>query len=91
MRSLLKAVVFFFVVLTLFAQTDRSTMTGTISDPAGAVVAKAAIEARNTGTGAVYRVASSATGNYTIAEPARGERTGSPSPCPDSRSPSGRA
>jgi Carboxypeptidase regulatory-like domain/TonB dependent receptor-like, beta-barrel len=68
MRSLLTAVVFFFVVLSLFAQTDRGTITGTIIDPAGAVVANGAIEARNTGTGAAYRVASSATGNYTIAQ-----------------------
>jgi len=43
-------------------------MTGTVSDPAGAVVASAAIEARNTETGAVYQVASSATGNYTIVQ-----------------------
>jgi len=66
MRSLLTAFAVFFVALTLFAQTDRGTITGTIIDPAGAVVANAAIEARNTGTGAVYQVASSATGNYTI-------------------------
>src|SRR5512142_3138601 len=66
MRSLLTAFALSFVVLTLFAQTDRGTITGTIIDPAGAVVANAAIEARNTGTGAAYRVASSATGNYTI-------------------------
>jgi hypothetical protein len=51
-----------------FAQSDRGTITGTISDPAGAVVASAAIEARNTETGATYPVASSATGNYTIAQ-----------------------
>src|SRR6185312_5476413 len=66
MRSLLKAFFFFSMVLTLFAQTDRGTITGTIIDPAGAVVANAAIEARNTETAAVYQVASSATGNYTI-------------------------
>src|SRR5512143_3958331 len=66
MRSSCTVVVLFFVALTLFAQTDRGTITGTIIDPAGAVVANAAIEARNTGTGAVYQVASSATGNYTI-------------------------
>jgi hypothetical protein len=60
---------FLFVSATaLFAQSDRGTITGTISDPAGAVVAAATIEARNTGTGAVYPVASSATGNYTIPE-----------------------
>jgi len=66
MRSLSTAVVLFFVALTSFAQTDRGTITGTIIDPAGAVVANAAVEARNAGTGAAYPVASSATGNYTI-------------------------
>jgi hypothetical protein len=66
MRSLSTALVLFFVALALFAQTDRGTITGTIIDPAGAVVANAAIEARNTGTGATHPVASSATGNYTI-------------------------
>ncbi len=51
-----------------FAQSDRGTITGTIADPAGAVVANAAIEARNVETGSVYPVASSATGNYTIVQ-----------------------
>ncbi len=54
--------------LAAFAQSDRGTITGTISDPAGAVVASAAVQARNTDTGAVYPVQSSATGNYTIAQ-----------------------
>jgi len=54
--------------LTLFAQTNLGTITGTISDPAGAVVAGAAVEARNIATGAVYPAASSATGNYTIGQ-----------------------
>jgi Carboxypeptidase regulatory-like domain/TonB dependent receptor len=49
-----------------FAQTDRGTITGTISDPAGAVVAQAKIAAKNTATGANYQVGSSATGNYTL-------------------------
>src|SRR5579884_691752 len=52
--------------LAAFAESDRGTITGTISDPAGAVVASAAVQARNTDTGAVYPVESSATGNYTI-------------------------
>jgi hypothetical protein len=52
----------------MFAQSDRGTITGTISDPAGAVVANAAVEARNTETGAVYPVAASDTGNYTIVQ-----------------------
>ena len=57
---------FMLYVGAVFAQSDRGTITGTISDPAGAVVGSAAIEARNTETGAIYPVASSATGNYTI-------------------------
>src|ERR1700683_761590 len=54
--------------LTAFAQSDRGTITGTILDPAGAVVAGAAIEATNVDTGSVFPVASSSTGNYTIPE-----------------------
>src|SRR6185503_19611082 len=50
------------------AQSDRGTITGTVSDPAGAVVANAAIGARNTETGALYSAATTATGNYTIAQ-----------------------
>jgi hypothetical protein len=52
--------------LALFAQSDRGTITGTISDSTGAVVASAMVQARNTETGAVYPVAASGTGNYTI-------------------------
>jgi hypothetical protein len=66
MRSLTVAVGLFVLALIAFAQSDRGTITGTISDPAGAVVANAAIEARNQATGVVYPAASTATGNYTI-------------------------
>jgi len=55
-------------MLAAFAQTDRGTITGTISDPAGAVVANAVVEAKNVATGAVYTAASSGTGNYTVAQ-----------------------
>src|ERR1700733_11124365 len=51
-----------------FAQSDRSTITGTIADQTGAVVANAPVEARNLATGLVYKAASTATGNYTIGE-----------------------
>ena len=54
------------LALIAFAQSDRGTITGTVSDPAGAVVANAAVEARNTETAAVYSAATTATGNYTI-------------------------
>jgi hypothetical protein len=66
MRSLLIVVCLFASVFAALAQTDRGTITGTVSDPGGAVVAGAAIEAKNVATGAVYPVATSATGNYTI-------------------------
>lgn len=51
-----------------FAQSDRGTITGTISDPAGAMIPNASIEAQNTETGATYQTMSTATGNYTLAQ-----------------------
>ena len=51
-----------------FAQSDRGTITGTITDQTGVGIANAAVEARNVDSGATYPVASSATGNYTISE-----------------------
>src|ERR1700687_5740712 len=68
MRSLRVAVGLFVLALAAFAQSDRGTITGTVSDPAGAVVANAAIEARHTETGVVYPGATSSTGNYTLAQ-----------------------
>jgi hypothetical protein len=53
---------------TAFAQTDRGTITGTIIDPAGAVVPGATIEAKNINTGAVYQAGSTETGNYTLTQ-----------------------
>src|SRR5256712_13789787 len=67
-RSVLALVCFFFSTLSALAQTDRGTLTGTVSDSTGAVVPGVAIEARNTQTGAVYQAGSSETGNYTLAQ-----------------------
>ncbi len=50
------------------AQTDRGTITGTISDPAGAKIAGAPVTAKNGETRTEYNVASTATGNYTLAQ-----------------------
>src|SRR5262249_13142976 len=66
MRSLALAVCSLFIALTALAQSDRGTITGAVSDPAGAVVAGAPIQARNVETGVGYQAATSATGNYTI-------------------------
>src|SRR5438046_2605267 len=51
-----------------FAQTDRGTITGTVSDTTGAVIPGVAIEAKNVQTGAVYQAGSSETGNFTLAQ-----------------------
>jgi len=51
-----------------FAQSDRGTITGRVVDPAGAMIPNVPIEAKNLDTGAVYQAASSATGNFTIAQ-----------------------
>jgi hypothetical protein len=58
----------FLAVLAAFAQSDRGTITGTVVDPAGAVVAAAAVEIKNVATGAVYQAGTSATGNYTLSQ-----------------------
>src|ERR1044071_6061312 len=54
--------------LAAWAQTDRGTITGSVSDATGAVIPGAEIEAKNVATGAVYQAGSSETGNYTLAQ-----------------------
>ena len=65
-RLFLIATAFLTLTISADAQSDRGTITGTISDPAGAVLASAPVEIRNIENGAVYQAASSATGNYTL-------------------------
>ncbi|HWF08493.1 MAG TPA: carboxypeptidase-like regulatory domain-containing protein, partial [Bryobacteraceae bacterium] len=50
-----------------FGQTG-GVITGVISDPAGAVVPNAPIEAKNSDTGVVVSAATSATGNYVLGD-----------------------
>jgi hypothetical protein len=68
MRILRTTFLAFIITLGALAQTDRGTITGTISDPAGAVVANAVVEAKNISTGTVYQAGTSGTGNYTLAQ-----------------------
>ncbi len=51
-----------------FAQSDRGTITGTVSDASKAVVPNAAVVATNTQTAARYETASTETGNYTLTQ-----------------------
>ncbi len=50
-----------------FAQSDRGTIAGTVTDNSGAVVPHASVVAVNTENGTEYPVATTDTGNYTIA------------------------
>jgi hypothetical protein len=68
MKFILAAIGLSFLAGAAFAQGDRGTITGTVSDPAGAVVASAAIEAKHVETGAVYPTQSTNTGNYTLSQ-----------------------
>lgn len=51
-----------------FGQGANGTITGTVTDPGGGVVAGARVEATNTQTGVIYAGATSTAGNYTIAD-----------------------
>lgn len=64
--KILKAAGFLLAGVLAFGQTDRGTITGTVVDPSGAVLANAAIEARNGANGQVFTAATTATGNYTL-------------------------
>ena len=51
-----------------FGQTALATITGTISDATGAVVANAPVSLKNLDNGQVYTAASSETGNFTVSQ-----------------------
>jgi hypothetical protein len=68
MRTLWVFVCSLVLAAAIFAQGDRGTITGTVVDPAGAVVAAASMEAKNAQTGAVYTTQTTATGNYTLSQ-----------------------
>ncbi len=51
-----------------FGQTGTATVTGTITDSQGAVIANTPVTLKNTENGQVYTAGSSATGNYTVSQ-----------------------
>src|SRR5215475_5609704 len=67
MRFTLATICLLVLATAAFAQSDRGTITGAVKDPAGAVVARAEVIARNTATGTEYKTVTTETGNYTIA------------------------
>ncbi len=55
-----------FCASSLWAQSNRATITGTVTDPSGAVIAGATVTATNTATGLSTKTTSSSSGTYTI-------------------------
>ena len=72
-RLLLVCLVFG-AVLAL-AQVGNGIITGTVTDQAGAVVAGVSVQVKNQDTGVVYAGATTATGNYTVADLPPGKYT----------------
>jgi hypothetical protein len=68
MRIAVIFVCLFSAALRMLGQAATGTITGTVMDSTGAVIGAAAVEARNSDTGVVYQAATTATGNYTIAQ-----------------------
>jgi hypothetical protein len=54
--------------INIFGQAGNGTITGTVIDPAGAVIAGASVEVKNSGTGVVYPTISTNTGNFTVTQ-----------------------
>jgi hypothetical protein len=66
MNKFAHVAVYLFIAAMSFAQSDRGVITGTVTDPAGAVVPNATVTATNLETATVYKVATTTTGDYTI-------------------------
>jgi hypothetical protein len=63
LRSLLAL---FALSAALFAQTDRGTIAGTVTDPSSAAVANAKVEVTSTATGSTFNTTTSDAGTFTI-------------------------
>lgn len=73
MRSGSLAKVYLLIAATcmgLFAQANQGSITGTVRDQTGAVLANAVLEIRNTETNSPYRGGTSETGNFLVPVPA---------------------
>ncbi len=67
-RMRILAVTFLSLLISVaaFSQVGNGTITGVVTDPAGAVIAGATVDATNSGTGVAYPAISTGSGNYTI-------------------------
>jgi hypothetical protein len=68
MRNFLLAVCCLFLAALAFGQGAAGTITGTVTDPSGAVVPSATITIRNVANGQNYTATSTETGNFTATQ-----------------------
>ncbi len=68
MHSFRVVICLFLFSAAIFAQSDRGTMTGAVSDVTGAVIPGVSIVATNVETSARYETVTTETGNYTLAQ-----------------------
>ena len=66
MRTLSLILCYLLSSLAIFGQAGTGTITGTVTDPAGAAVANAPIDVRNTDTNVPYPSVTTETGAYTV-------------------------
>ncbi len=66
LATLLAALSLGLLTTIAFAQSDHGTITGTVLDPAKAVIPNATVVVSNAETGSVYQAAATATGNFTV-------------------------
>ena len=66
MRLVVAAICSLLVTISTFAQSDRGSITGTVVDPAKAVIQGATVTATNKATGSEHKTVTTETGNYSI-------------------------
>ncbi len=66
MRVTLATICLLLMAMAASAQSDRGAITGVVTDPTGAVVARAEVIVKNIATGTEYKTGATETGNYTI-------------------------
>jgi hypothetical protein len=66
MRFFTAAAILSLISSLLFGQAGTGTITGVVTDPAGAVIANASVEVRNTENNAPYPTVTTQTGAYTV-------------------------
>ena len=65
-RATVATLALFAFAIFAFAQSDNSSVNGTVTDPSGAAIANAKITLKNQNTGAARTVTTNAAGNYVI-------------------------